>query len=176
MSDNELISLVVAYDDVNTAMTDYEDLARVHHSGDVGSYDAAVVERSGDSGHDIAATTIRPREKATLRGAGLGLIVGAIFNPAVGALLAGAGLGAVIGNVADRVNAFRHADLAEVGRVVDGGDAHLIVIAAPDVIDAVNAAAQRRTRRVVLRLDDTDIDLLKAELQRVEQYPSPPHR
>ena len=78
MTKSSLTTVVVGYDDTETALADFQDLERAHKENRLPSYDAAVVERTADSKHGIVATTINPRRTDMLRGAGLGLAVGVI--------------------------------------------------------------------------------------------------
>jgi uncharacterized membrane protein len=160
-----LVTVVVAYVDLATALRDFDDLAQVRRDHQVGHYDAAVVHTRSEGRTDVTVTTVSSREKATLHGAGLGLVVGVLFAPALSAALLGASLGAVVGHVAARVEAFKHANLPEVNRIVGEGAAHLLIIATPAVADDIARAAVSRERHTRLLLDDADVTLLKEELQ-----------
>ena len=110
MTKSALTTVVVGYDDTETALSDFHDLERAHKENRLPSYDAAVVERKADSTRGIVATTINPRRTDMLRGAGLGLAVGLIFSPPLAVAAAGTTIGAVVGSVVDDVASFDHAD------------------------------------------------------------------
>src|SRR5262245_5908842 len=102
MARNDVATLVVGYDDVDLALTDLRDLEAVHREHRVGDYEAAVVRRI-EQGHDLVATTVDPRHRATLFGAGLGVVVGAVVSPVIAAAVLGAGLGAIAGDIVDKI-------------------------------------------------------------------------
>ena len=67
----------------------------------------------------------------------------------------------------DRIDAFRHADMREVERLVDGSTANIIVVSDGATADAIAEVARSRGR-VVLPFSSADIDLLKREVQRAQ--------
>jgi uncharacterized membrane protein len=159
-----LTTLVVGYDDVTAARGDYEDLAAARQEHRVGDYEAVVVCKT-ESGHKLLATTVDPRVRWTLRTAGLGCVVGAVLAPALAGALLGAGIGAIAGDLVDRIDAFNHADMQEVNRLVDDSTANIIVVC--DAATAAVIAEVARSRgRVVLPFSSADVDLLKREVQR----------
>ena len=113
-----LTTLVVAYDDVDIALSDYAALSSVRSEGQVGDYDASVIRRAR-TGHEIVATTIDPSHVDLRRGAGIGLVLGAAVSPLLAGPLLGAGMGVLMGDHVDRFDAFSHADLSEVERLVE---------------------------------------------------------
>lgn len=171
MTSVDLVTLVIAYDNLDTAIGDYDDLARAQHEGRVGRFHAAVVQRT-EAGLETSRTTVEPQEKLTLRLAGLGAVIGVLITPAAAAALLGGGLGAVIGDLGDRIDAFKHADMAEVERLVGDHPASMIVVAASETIAHVVEAAAARDREIALPFTQADVGLLKAELQRVEASPN----
>jgi uncharacterized membrane protein len=167
VADADLSTLVVAYDDVDIALSDLADLrSEAKKRGVEDEYEAAVLQRSDD--HDeVVATTVAPRERDTMLGAGLGLVVGALFSPALPIAIAGAGVGALIGNVIDQVKAFQHTDMIEVDGLVTGSAATLIVISDTAGTERLVESAIGRHRRVVLPLPEADVHVLKREIQQV---------
>ena len=163
----DLVTLVVAYDDVDIALSDYSDLRREAEQRDrAGDYESAVIQRSDDD-YEVVATTVTPRERETMLGAGLGFALGALVSPALPVVIVGAGIGAVIGNVMDQVDAFKHTDKTEVRRLVDGSAATLMVISDESSISQLRESAIWRHRRVVVPLLEANIDELKREIQQV---------
>jgi uncharacterized membrane protein len=164
-----LVTLVVGYDDVEVASADFGDLGSARRAGRVGEYEAAVVLR-GDAGYELITTTVDPRMRGTVLGAGLGVVVGVVISPVLAVAAIGAGLGAVFGNLGDQVKAFKHANLAEVERLVDDSTADLIVIASDAVVDEIQAVAMSRHRRIVVPFSEPDVELLRLELQRLMSF------
>ena len=163
----DLATLVVAYDDVDIALSDYEDLRREAAKRDrEKDYEAAVIQRH-DDGYEVVTSSVQPRERETMLGAGLGLVLGALVSPALPAVIVGAGIGAVIGNVMDQIDAFRHTDMNEVRGLIDGSAATLMVISDEASISELRQSAMSRHRRVVVPLLEANIDELKREIQQV---------
>ncbi len=165
--DGNLTTVVVAFDDLPTALSDYADLRReAAKRKQESDYEAAVIQRD-DDGYAVATSTVRERERDTILGAGLGLVAGALISPALPAVIVGTGIGMVIGNVMDQVDAFKHSDLKEVRSLVDDSAATLIVICDEVKGTELREIAVSRHRRVVVSIHEADIDVLKRELQQV---------
>ena len=163
----DLATLVVAYDDVDIALSDYSDLRReAAKRGREKDYEAAVIQRS-DDGYEVVTSSVQPRERETMLGAGLGFVLGALVSPALPAVIVGAGIGAVIGNVTDQIDAFRHTDMEEVRGLIDGSAATLMAISDEASISELRQSAIWRHRRVVVPLHEANIDVLKREIQQV---------
>ena len=143
-----LVTLVVGYDDVGAARGDYEDLVTARRENRVGAYEAAVVHQTG-SRHELVVTTVDPRSRWTLRAMGLGVVAGAVLAPAFAGVLLGAGVGAIAGDVVDRLDAFNHADMREVERLVDDSTANIIVVSDAATADAIAEVARSRGRVVL---------------------------
>jgi uncharacterized membrane protein len=166
-----LTTIVFGYERIDTAVNDFDDLKTAHENDRLPSYDAAVIERLPD-GHRVAATTVGPSTKYLLRGAGLGLVVAAIFSPPLAAAVAGAGLGAAVGSLSDDYAALKHAALTQTRRLIDDSAANVIVITdAPHVKELVSIASSRN--RTIVPFSPVDIQALKDELQRAPalRYP-----
>jgi len=169
MAKTALTTLIVAYDDLDVALSDYADLVREatrRHRED--AYQAAVINQTGE-GLEVVASTVREHDRATLLGAGLGFAAGALVSPILPVAIVGAGIGVAVGHVLDQVDAFKHAHHEAVARLVDGSSATVIVISDPESINELRATVLARQRRVVVPLEAPDIDLLERELQRSGQ-------
>ena len=164
MATEGLTTFVVGYDDVSAARSDYDDLATARRENRVGDYEAALLQRI-DSGHEVLVTTVDPRSRWTLRTMALGAAAGAVIAPIFAGALPGAGLGAIAGDVVDRIDAFNHADLREVERLVDDSTANIILVSDFATADAIAEVARSRGR-VVLPFSSADVDLLRREVQR----------
>jgi uncharacterized membrane protein len=165
----DLTTLVVGYDDVDVAVTDLHDLENVRREHRVGDYEAAVVRRLEGGGHDLVTSSIEGHHRATLVAAGLGAVLGVLISPAIAPVVLGAGLGVMVGNVSEDIDAFKHADMREVERLVGDSPVNLIVIAEQATLDDIAKAASSRGRASV-PFSDADIDLLERELRKVTTY------
>ena len=167
MPGGDLATLVVAYDDVDIALSDYADLRREADKRDrEKDYEAAVIQRV-DDGYEVVRSSVQPREHETMLGVGLGFVIGVVVSPALPAVIVGAGIGAVIGNLMDQIDGFRHSDLQEVRGLIDGSAATLMVISDAASINELRQSAIGRLRRVVVPLVEANIDVLKREIQQV---------
>ena len=130
---DSLYVIAAAYDDVDTAVADYEAVTelcgtlRTSHD-----FDAAVIAKDEDGKVRI----VKKHEQPTRRGAAVGLgwglatgIVGTIFSP-VGIGIAAAGdAGAAIGGVAGHASGGRsRGDLKDLGQALDEGRAGLVAL------------------------------------------------
>ena len=165
MTKSALTTVVVGYDDTETALADFQDLERAHKENRLPSYDAAVVEGKADSTRGILATTINPRRTDMLRGAGLGLAVGVIFAPPLAVAAAGVAIGGVVGSVVDDVASFKHADMEQMKRLIDDSAANLIVISDSPHAEQLESIASSRPNRTIVPFSAVDIEILKNELQ-----------
>jgi uncharacterized membrane protein len=145
---------------------DFHDLERAHEEGRLPSYDAAVVEHASDAGHRIVATTIDPDRRRLLRGAGLGLVLGIIYSPALAVAAAGATIGAVVGHIVDEFASLKHADMEHTHRLIDDSAANLIVICNSAHSRQLESIASSRAERTIVPLLPADIEALKNELPR----------
>jgi uncharacterized membrane protein len=166
MTTEGLTTVVVGYDDTNTALQDFHDLERVHEEGRLPSYDAAVVERMSDSTHRVVATTIDESRKRIVRGAGLGLAVGLIFSPALVPAACGAAIGGIVASIVDDVASFNHADFAQMRRLIDDSASNLIVISDSPHAQQLEVVASSRANRTIVPFAPVDIQLLNGELKR----------
>jgi hypothetical protein len=169
MAKTALTTLIVAYDDVDIALSDHADLVReAKRRHREHAYQAAVIHQT-DAGLEVVATTVREHDRATLLGAGLGFVAGALVSPILPVAIVGTGIGVAVGHVLDQVDAFKHAHHKEVRQLVDGSSATMIVISDPASINELRATALARQRRVVVLLEAPDVDLLERELQQAGQ-------
>jgi uncharacterized membrane protein len=166
------VVLANQYDSEQDALADYDAVRNLYTQlGIVDTYDAAVITRGADGKVSI----VKKVEEPTRHGGAIGLVVGlavgalvALF-PAVAlgtSLIAGSAIGAAAGAVAGHVaRGMKRSDLKELGELLDQGQSGLVVVAATDIGDRVNAAitrAQKRTK-AMLQADAKD---LKAEINR----------
>ena len=164
MSKDESVFLYVGvYDDMAEAEAAYQAVRQLHHDRVLGSYDAAVITRHGDS------VKIHKHEKPTQHGAWTGLVVGGVvgllFPPALlgGAVLAagGAAVGGVIGHL---WRGLSRGDLKELGEQLDQGEAALIVVA-KDRIDQEVDKVYRKARKQARKQLRVDVQAMEKDIE-----------
>jgi len=152
------------------ALADYEAVRSMYEDmGIIDTYDAAVVSKGNDGKVRIVKKVEEPTRHGAIAGLAVGLAVGALVElfpaVAIGAGLAvGGAAGAAIGATAGHVAAgLSRSDLKDLGELLDTGTSGLVVIAATDVEDRVEAAIQRG-KDVVKKQVQIDADGLKADI------------
>ena len=150
MADDRLVLYLGIYESPARAAQDLTELAELHRSGRIGTYDAAVVEKDAQG-----AVTLRKHEKPTQHGAwtgiGVGAALGLLFPPS---LIGSAIVGGVAGGLPGHLwKGMSRADVKELGEALDAGDAALIVIGAPELREQTERILSVATQRVVKRLD-----------------------
>ena len=152
------------------ALEDYDAVRAVYEDlGIIDTYDAAVVTKRSDGKVEIVKRVEEPTRQGAVAGLAVGLAVGALVAlfpaVAIGAGLAiggaaGAALGATAGHVAAGMS---RSDLKELGELLDAGTSGLVVVAATDVEDRVEAAI-RHGKDIVKKQVQLDADGLKADI------------
>ena len=152
------------------ALEDYDAVRAVYEDlGIIDTYDAAVVTKRSDGKVEIVKRVEEPTRQGAVAGLAVGLAVGALVAlfpaVAIGAGLAlggaaGAALGATAGHVAAGMS---RSDLKELGELLDAGTSGLVVVAATDVEDRVEAAIQHG-KDIVKKQVQLDADGLKADI------------
>ncbi len=150
MTDDRLVLYLGVYESPARAAQDLTELAELHRSGRVGTYDAAVVEKDAQG-----TVTLRKYEKPTQHGAwtgiGVGAALGILFPPSI---IAGAIVGGVAGGLTGHLwKGMSRADVKELGEALDAGDAALIVIGAPELRAQTERILSGATQRIVKPLD-----------------------
>jgi uncharacterized membrane protein len=152
------------------ALADYEAVRSAYEDlGIIDTYDAAVVTKDHRGKVKIVKKVEEPARQGAVAGLAVGLAVGALVAlfpaVAIGAGLAfGGAAGAAIGATAGHVAAgMSRSDLKDLGELLDAGTSGLVVIAATDVADRVEAAIQRG-KDVVKKQVQLDADGLKADI------------
>lgn len=160
------------YSDVSNAEADYQAVKDLYYGTDlIDTFDAAVVGKKESGKVKIYKKHEQPTRHGGWTGAGWGLATGlaiALFPAAAigGGLLAGttaigAGVGAIAGHVAGGMN---RGDLKELGEQLDAGEAALIVAAASDMADKVQAAITQADQ-VLSKQAQIDADDLAQEVE-----------
>lgn len=154
--DHQLI-LVAAYGDPEAARTDFFELERrLKHGMELRS--AALVAKDEHGQAEVAEAANRHGRSGALIGAGIGLLLGLVFEPlALGVLVGGVG-GALAAAVADhelRIG-LRH----EVGAALDNGTAVVLALAYPNGRADVENTLYRAHSITALRMDRATVKSL----------------
>jgi uncharacterized membrane protein len=166
--------LAAAYDDVETALAEYQALeVAFKHVGVSKDFDATVVAKQPDGQVEIVSRHDESKREGTASGLGWGLATGAVaaLFPAVGivsALAIGGGAGAAIGALTHRAaSGMSREDLKALGEVLDQGHAGLVAVYGPDMADRVGDAITHATSHV-RATTDVSHEQLAADLRKAE--------
>lgn len=165
MAKGPVFLYAAAYDSADDARLDYEVLLEAHKEGWVGTYDAAVLEKTPDG-----KVHVHKHEKPTQHGAWAGVAVGAlagiVFPPSV---LAGAVVGGTAGGVIGHLRGgLPRSDLKELAEFLDEGQAALIVIAESRVREQLEKELVRANKMMEKQVD-ADAKELERELDKAAQ-------
>ena len=150
MADDRLVLYLGIYESPARAAQDLTELAELHRSGRIGTYDAAVVEKDAQG-----AVTLHKHEKPTQHGAwtgiGVGAALGLLFPPSlIGSAIVGGVAGGLTGHLWKGMS---RADVKELGEALDAGDAALVVMGSPALREQTERILSGAQRRVVRQLD-----------------------
>jgi uncharacterized membrane protein len=165
MAKGPVFLYAAAYDSADDARLDYGVLLEAHAEGWVGTYDAAVLEKTPDG-----KVHVHKHEKPTQHGAWAGVAVGAlagiVFPPSV---LAGAIVGGTAGGVIGHLRGgLSRSDLKELAEFLDEGQAALIVIAESRVQEQLEKELVR-ANKIVEKQVEADAKELERELDKAAQ-------
>ncbi len=150
MASDGLILYLGIYDSQARAEQDFEELAELHRSGRVGTYDAAIVEKDEHGGVKLRKHE-KPTQHAAWTGIAAGAVLGLLFPPSI---VAGAAVGGVAGGLAGHLwKGMSRADVRELGEALDSGDAALIIVGGPALREQTERILSGARRRVVKQLD-----------------------
>ncbi|MFV1962498.1 MAG: DUF1269 domain-containing protein [Acidimicrobiia bacterium] len=163
------------YPDVESAEQGYQKVKDLYYGADlIDTFDAAVIAKKEDGKVKIYKKHEQPTRHGGWVGAGWGLATGliiALFPAAaigagllVGTTGAGAAIGAISGHVLHGMN---RGDLKDLGDHLDAGEAALIVAAASNIADKVEAAMSQATKVEVKQamIDTEDLEKESREAQ-----------
>jgi uncharacterized membrane protein len=161
--------IVNSYDRESDAIADYDSVRKLYTDLNIiDTYDAAVVSRKPDGKVEIVKRVEEPTRHGAVIGLAVGLAVGvaiALF-PALGVgigvgMLGGGAAGAIVGAVTGHVaRGLKRSDLKDLGETLDTGTSGLLIVAATDVADRVNAVIKRAKKQAQADLQ-ADADALK---------------
>lgn len=143
------------YESVADAERDYESIKKLHHEGEIGSYDAAVLSK--DEGGEVH---VHRAEKPTKHASWVGAAAGAgaaILFPASIAVLAGggAGVGAWIGHMAHGI---KRSEAKRMASMLERGRAGLVVVGVDESAGKVEEMASGATSHITKHLEESDFE------------------
>jgi uncharacterized membrane protein len=150
MTEKGLYLYLGVYPGPEGAEADYQDLVKLHGSGRIGTYDAAVVTKDAD-GKVHMKKREKPTQHAAWTGVAVGAVLGVVFPPSIigTAVVAGAA-GGLIGHLRKGVS---RGDLDEMGEALGAGEAALVVVASPDAQWQEERILSRAHHRIAKQLD-----------------------
>jgi uncharacterized membrane protein len=169
------VFFVGIYPDVDTAEHDYQAVKDLYYETNlIDTFDAAVVGKKENGNLKIYRKHERPTRHGGWVGAGWGLATGlvvALFPAAAvgggllaGTTAAGAGIGAIARHVSGGMS---RGDLKDLGDTLDAGKAALVVAAASDVANTVQAVMSRAekidSKQVQIDTDELEKDSKEAQ-------------
>jgi uncharacterized membrane protein len=162
MASDGVFIFVGTYPDTESAEADYDLLKDLHSSGAVGTYDAAVIDKTAKS-----KVHVHKHEKPTQHGAWSGLAVGGLlgilFPP--GIIVSGI-LGAAVGGLIGHLwRGMSRGDLKELGEALDEGEAALVVIGESRLEEVLNKELKKAARTYEKQVD-ADAAELRRELDK----------
>jgi uncharacterized membrane protein len=165
MSDKPVFVYAATYSNTDDAWGDYDILLELHAEKLVGTYDAAVINKDLDG-----KVHVHKHEKATQHGAwggiAVGALVGVLFSPAV---LGAAAVGGVVGGLGGHFKkGLSRSDAKELGEMLEGGEAALVVIGESRVEEQLDKALTRAQRSFEKEVD-ADSKEFKKELEAAEK-------
>jgi uncharacterized membrane protein len=165
MSDRPVFVYAAAYTDRADAFADYDMLLELHAEKLVGTYDVALISRDADG-----KVHVEKHEKPTQHGAwggiAVGAMVGILFPPS---LIGAAAVGGLVGGVAGHLRrGISRGDARELGDLLQGGQAALIVIGESRVEEQLDKALARAEKSIEKEID-ADNKEFKRELDAAEK-------
>jgi uncharacterized membrane protein len=167
-----LYVIAAAYDDVDSAVADYEAVKALYREVKSShDFDASVVAKDEEGKVHIVKKHEQPTRHGAAVGLGWGLATGvaaALFPPvAIGIAGAGAGgatIGAVVGHATGGMS---RGDLKDMGETLDAGQAGLIVVYETNLADQI-AASIKAANRLVSRATDLAADQLAEDMKKAQ--------
>jgi uncharacterized membrane protein len=158
MSDRPVFLYAATYGNRQDAFADYETLLDLHAEKLVGTYDVALVTKDPDG-----KVHVEKHEKPTQHGAwggiAVGALVGVLFPPSI---IGAAAVGGVVGGVGGHLRkGISRGDAKELGELLEGGEAALVVIGESRVEEQLEKALTHAIKTV-----EKEIDADSAELKR----------
>jgi uncharacterized membrane protein len=164
MADRPVFLYAAAYDSIAEAEADFEAVFELHAAGAIGTFDAAVIEKSDGKVH--VHKTEKPTQHGAWTGIGVGALVGILFPPSI---LGAAAVGGVAGGVTGHLwKGMSRGDLKDLGETLDEGQGAIIVIGESKLEEQLEKALVRANRLLEKELD-AEADELKKEIEAANQ-------
>jgi uncharacterized membrane protein len=165
MSDRPVFIFAATYADREDAYQDYDGLLELHADKLIGTYDVALVRKDADG-----KVHVEKHEKPTQHGAwggiAVGAVVGILFPPSV---IGAATVGGLVGGVGAHLKkGISRGDAKELGDLLEGGQAALVVIGESRVQEQLEKALKRAVKTVEKEID-ADSREFKKELEEAEK-------
>ena len=170
-----LYVIAAAYDNVDSAVADYEAVKAIYREVKTShDFDAAVIAKDENGKVRIVKKHEQPTRHGAAVGLGWGLatgVVAALFPPIGIGIAAAGGAGAAIGGVAGHAGGgMSRGDLKDLGEALDAGQAGLIAVYETNLADQV-AANIKAANRVISRETDMAADQLAEDMKQAESEP-----
>src|SRR5271167_67201 len=165
MSDRPVFIYAATYADRVDAFADYDALLDLHAARFVGTYDIALIVRDTDGKVHVSKHE-KPTQHGAWGGIAVGALVGVLFPPSI---IGSAVVGGVVGGVGGHLRkGISRGDAKELGELLDGGEAALIVIGESRVEEQLDKALTRAAKSIEKEID-ADSKELKRELEEAEK-------
>jgi len=165
VSDNPVFLYVATYGTIDDAEADFEAVLDLHAVSAIGTFDAAVIEKS-DDGKVHVHKTEKPTQHGAWTGIGVGALVGILFPPSI---IGAAAVGGVAGGVTGHLwKGMSRGDLKDLGEMLDEGQGAIIVIGESKVEEQLQKAITRANKAIEKQLD-ADAAELKKEIEEAEK-------
>jgi uncharacterized membrane protein len=169
MSDKPVFIYAATYPDREAAYADYDGLLELHAEKLIGTYDVALVTKDAEG-----KVHVEKHEKPTQHGAwggiAVGAVVGILFPPSViGSAVVGGLVGGIGGHLKKGIS---RGDAKELGDLLEGGQAALVVIGESRVREQLDKALTRAEKTVEKEVD-ADSKEFKRDLEEAETQAVP---
>lgn len=161
MKDDHELIVIAAYDDLDAAKSDFEDVERGRkHSLELRA--AALVTKNAEGHPEVVEASNKHGRLGAGMGAGLGLLFG-LFAPPLGlAVLVGAAAGGVVASFAEHEmrSGLRH----EIGEALEAGTGVIVAVVYPNGRAPLENTLTHASTFSELRLDKSTIKSLDASI------------
>jgi uncharacterized membrane protein len=160
------------YETLADAERDYDAIKRLHHVGEIGTYDAAVLTKNADGDVEVNKDE-KPVRHAGWVGTAAGAGVAVLFPATLGLVMAGggAGVGAWLGHLA---HGMPRKDAKEMATMLERGRSALIVVGVDEDSADIERATGASTSHVTKHLEGADFEEAERQARRAfEQQEQP---
>jgi uncharacterized membrane protein len=165
MSDKPVFIYAATYAHREDALADYDGLLELHAAKLVGTYDVALIAKDADGKVHVAKHE-KPTQHGAWGGIAVGAAIGILFPPSI---IGAAAVGGVVGGVAGHLRrGISRGDAKELGDLLEGGEAALIVIGESRVEEQLDKALTRAEKSIEKEID-ADGKEFRRELEQAEK-------